>query len=265
MKGLALVAAAAFAAQAFAGPAPSQQEKRADGDGDAAQRAQNSVYVVWGSTCKHLGMSHAYCEAHVTKECEGIFSDAYSKARENRLTRADFNRFKNEVETCFKLRDPATEAGLCHGLDLSEESCKKYARECRQEKQAKLDPSKGTTQGIVTSMVRRCLKDKAKEQPPTPAAESAGEPVEQPSSGPGADKPAQQDRGDCVSESDQQLCRGLFPLDKCVDLIGPCKRWARRQSGPNGESRGCRQTARACLEDGMKATMEQSDIVFPEF
>ncbi|KHN99581.1 uncharacterized protein MAM_02434 [Metarhizium album ARSEF 1941] len=210
MKGLALVAAAAAAAftgLASAGPALSlsQQERRADG-GNSAEDYEGRIDASFDNACLDVGIPWFYCQARAKDGCKELHVEAVSRLRQGGFDKFQLEYFKVEFEKCFRNRDPATEAGLCCGLGLSKHLCHKYAMQCRKEMQPKLDPSRGTTQDVVTSMVRGCLEDMAEEEGPLPPDAKPG----QSPSGPGAAKPARQGHGGYRSTCEQGRMKATY-------------------------------------------------------
>ncbi|KAM3519906.1 hypothetical protein NHJ13051_007177 [Beauveria bassiana] len=171
MKGFAFIVAAVLSGQALAIPSH-LQDKRAEADNGAKLPDDRDVYGVWANGCN--SMSSPYCIRYVWPQCMHLFNDAYSKAKSQQLSQAGFDKFEKDVKACIKLRDPATNEGLCYDLKLSKESCQKYRQECRKENEHKLNPEQGFTEDFLTSAIATCIREKpqdpSQEQPTTTAS-----------------------------------------------------------------------------------------------
>ncbi|EJP66099.1 uncharacterized protein BBA_05070 [Beauveria bassiana ARSEF 2860] len=170
MKGFAFTVAAVLSGQALAIPSH-LQDKRAEADNGAKLPDETDVYGAWVSGCG--SMSTAYCTNYVWPECIHLFSDASSKAQRQQLSQADLDKFEKDVKACIKLRDPATNEGLCYDLKLSKESCQKYRQECRKKNEHKLNPEQGYTEDSLIAAIAKCIREKpqdlSQEQPTTTA------------------------------------------------------------------------------------------------
>ncbi|KID93236.1 hypothetical protein MAJ_10800, partial [Metarhizium majus ARSEF 297] len=133
MKGLAFITAAVFAGQAFAMPPYSQQYKRAEDD-NRREKLHEEAYGIWIKACPSLGMPSLYCMIHVWEQCAELYSETTGEIQNWRIrNKDDLKKFDADVKACMKLRDPATDAGLCYDKKLSGEDCQKYAKEFREK------------------------------------------------------------------------------------------------------------------------------------
>ncbi|KAM3451888.1 hypothetical protein MY5147_003818 [Beauveria neobassiana] len=170
MKGFAFTVAAVLSGQALAIPSH-LQDKRAEADNGAKLPDETDVYGAWVKGCG--SMSTAYCVNYVWPECIYLYSDVNSQAQSQQLSQAGLDKFEKDVKACIKLRDPATNEGLCYDLKLSKESCQKYRQECRKENEHKLNPEQGYTEDSLIASIARCIREKpqdpSQEQPTTTA------------------------------------------------------------------------------------------------
>ncbi|KID81258.1 hypothetical protein MGU_11376 [Metarhizium guizhouense ARSEF 977] len=133
MKGFAVILAAVFAGQAFATPAYSQQDKRAEGDDGAQLATDTDLYGTWITACPSLGIPQLYCTVIVGEKCAGLFSDAAGRVVKQEMVKDDLKKFEADLKACAKPRDPATDAGLCYDQKLSGEACREYAKQFREK------------------------------------------------------------------------------------------------------------------------------------
>ncbi|PMB71617.1 hypothetical protein BM221_001710 [Beauveria bassiana] len=168
MKGFAFIVAAVLSGQALAIPSH-LQDKRAEADNGAKLPDDRDVFGVLVDGCGF----NPYCIHYAWPNCIHLFEDAYSKAKSKQLSQAGLDKFAKDAKACIKLRDPATNEGLCYDLKLSKESCQKYRQECRKENEHILNPEQGVTEDFLNSAIAGCIRkkpqDPSQEQPTTTA------------------------------------------------------------------------------------------------